>query len=86
MSHVLESVTATQWALNSGVKFRLGLWTKLSSPSWFPPTPLTLGHLENGQREIEAWERIAEWWVGLGRTHTDESLLQRKAWVQVPLP
>lgn len=42
------------------------------SPSWFSPTTLTLEHLENGQRVIEAWGRIAEWWMGLGQTHTDE--------------
>lgn len=42
------------------------------SPSWFSPTPLTLEHLENGQRVIETWGRFAECWMGLGHTHTDE--------------
>lgn len=58
MSNVLGSVPATQWALNSGVKFRvslwLGLWNRLNYPAnrlGFPDS-LTLEHLENGQRVI----------------------------------
>lgn len=83
MSNVLDSAPATQWALNSGVKFRVsfrpGLWNRLNYPAnrlGFPDS-LTLGHRENGQTVIGAWGRTAEWWwwVRLGQTHRDEGSL-----------
>lgn len=66
MSNVLESVPATQWALNSGVKFRVSfrpeLWNRFDYPDnhFGFPDSLTPGHLENGQTVIGAWGRTAE--------------------------